>query len=81
MPEVFIPLAEAASFEGVKYNTLVQCIKRNSTKYQTKTQPRASGGKDEVLISVSSLSAKGRRAWRAAQKVEGGEAIVAQRTE
>ena len=81
MPEVFISLDDAANFEGVDYHTLYRRIARNPRQYTTQTRRREEGGKDEVLISVSSLSAKGRRAWRAAQKVEGGEAIVAQRTE
>ena len=81
MPEVFIPLKEAAACEGVDYDTMKKRVQRNSKQYKTKAKAREDGGRDEVLISVSSLSAKGRRAWRAAQKVEGGEAIVAQRTE
>ena len=81
MPEVFISLDDAANFEGVDYHTLYRRIARNPRQYTTQTRRREEGGKDEVLISFSSLSAKGRRAWRAAQKVEGGEAIVAQRTE
>ena len=66
MPDVFIGLKEAAEFEGVKYNTLVQRIKRSPNQYKTRTQPRENGGREQVLVSVDSLTAKGRKAWRAA---------------
>ena len=79
MPDVFIGLEEAAAFEGVKYNTLIQRIIRNPGQYRTKTQPREGGGKDQVMISVASLSAKGRKAWRAAQKVDGRDVIIDQK--
>ena len=36
-------------------------------------------GVDQVLISVSSLSAKARKAYRAAQKVDGRDVIIDQR--
>ena len=81
MPDVFIGLKEAAEFEGVKYNTLVQRIKRNPKQYKTKTQPQEGGGKEQVLIAVSSLSPKGRKAWRAAQKVDGRDVVIEKRTE
>ena len=47
MPDVFITLEEAAAFEGVKYNTLIQRIKRNPTQYKTQTHAREGGGKDQ----------------------------------
>ena len=76
MPDVFIALEEAAAFESVSYKTLTQRIYRNPQQYKTKSQAREGGGKDQVLISTSSLSAKARKAWRAAQKVEGSEVII-----
>ena len=81
MSDVFTTLEEAAVFEGVKYKTMAQRIARNPQQYKTKTQPREGGGKDQVLISVSSLSAKGRKAWKAAQKVDGRDVIIDKRTE
>jgi transposase InsO family protein len=81
VPDVFIGLKEAAEFEGVKYNTLVQRIKRNPKQYKTKTQLVEGGGKEQVLIAVSSLSPKGRKAWRAAQKVDGRDVVIEKRTE
>ena len=81
MPEVFIDLEEAATFEGVKYNTLVQRMKRDPKQYKAKTQPREGGGRDQVMIAVASLSAKGRKAWKAAQKVDGRDVIIDKRTD
>lgn len=81
MPDVFIALEEAAAFESVSYKTLTQRIYRNPQQYKTKSQAREGGGKDQVLISTSSLSAKARKAWRAAQKVEGSEVIIPRATQ
>ena len=81
MADVFIGLEEAATYEGVKYNTLVQRIKRNPKEYKTKTQPREGGGKEQVLVSVASLTPKARKAWRAAQKVDGRDVIIDKRAD
>ena len=81
MPDVFITLEEAATFEGIKYNTLIQRMKRNPEQYRTQAQAQEGGGKDRTLISTSSLSAKARKAWRAAQKVEGSEVIIDKRAQ
>lgn len=81
MQDVFIPLNEAADFEGIDYYTLYRRIQRNSKQYKTETQPRESGGKEQVFISVASLTAKGRRAWRAAQKVDGRDVIIEKRAD
>ena len=81
MPDVFITLEEAAAFESVSYKTLTQRIYRNPQQYKTKSQAREGGGKDRVLISTSSLSAKARKAWRAVQKVEGSEVIIDKRAQ
>lgn len=81
MPEVYITLEEAAELEGVKYKTIAQRIRRNPTAFQTKTEPRTVGGKKQVLVSVSSLSAKARKQHKAAQKVDGRDVIIDERTE
>lgn len=79
MPEAFITLEEAAELEGVKYNTLVQRIKRSPSAFKVKTQPCEGGGKERVMIPVSSLSPKGKKAHKAAQKVNGRDIIIEQR--
>ena len=81
MSDVFIGLEEAAAFEGVAYDTFQKRVKRNPQQFKTKTQPREGGGKDQVMISVASLSAKGRKAWKAAQKVDGRDVIIDKRTD
>lgn len=73
MPEVYITLEEAAELEGIAYATLQKRVKRNPSAFRTKTQPRPGGGKEQVLVSVSSLSAKARKQHKAAQKVDGRE--------
>lgn len=70
VPDVFITLEEAAAFESVSYKTLTQRIYRNPQQYKTKSQAREGGGKDQVLISTSSLSAKAREGM--ASRAEGG---------
>ena len=81
MPDVFITMKEAAEFEGVKYGTFAQRIARNPKQYKTRTQPQENGGKEQVLVSVDSLTAKGRKAWRAAQKIDGRDVVIEKRTE
>lgn len=81
MPEGFITLEEAATFEGVGYDTFQKRVKRNPQQYETRQQAREGGGKDQVLIAVASLTAKGRKAWRAAQKVDGRDVIIGKRAE
>lgn len=81
MPETYITLEEAAELEGVKYKTLAQRIARNPSAFKTKSQPREGGGKEQVLVSVASLTTKARKAHKAAQKVDGRDVIIEQRTE
>lgn len=81
MPDVFITMKEAAEFEGITYKGMTSRVSRNPKQYKTKTQPQEGGGKEQVLIAVSSLSPKGRKAWRAAQKVDGRDVVIEKRTE
>lgn len=81
MPDIFITLKEASDFEGIKYDTLQKQVKRNPQQYKTKSQAREGGGKDQILISVASLTPKGRKAWRATQKVNGRDVIIDKRAE
>lgn len=61
MSDVFVGLEEAATFEGVTYEAMKKRAQRSPQQYKTKTQLREGGGKDQVMISVASLSAKGRK--------------------
>ena len=49
MQDAYITLEEAAAFEGIKYNTLVQRMKRAPNQYDTKTQAREGGGSINML--------------------------------
>lgn len=81
MPDVFIGLKEAAVFEGISYDTIKKRVQRNPQQYKTKMQPSEAGGREQVLVSVDSLTAKGRKAWRAAQKIDGRDVVIEKRTE
>lgn len=80
MDEVFITLKDAAELEGISYNALKKRVRNAPQDYQTQTQPGETGGRERVLVSVASLSAKARKAWRARQRVDGGEIIIKKRT-
>jgi len=77
--EVFITLEEAAQFEQITYDTLKKRCQRNPTAFKLRTQPRDGGGKDQVMVAVASLSPKARKAYKAAQKVDGRDVIIEQR--
>lgn len=81
MSEIYITLEEAAELEDIKYNTLIQRMKRNPKAFRTKTQPRENGGKEQVLVSVASLTTKARKAHKAKQKIDGRDVIIEQRTD
>lgn len=81
MPDIFITLEEAASFEGVSYDTIQKRVKRNPEQYTMKTQAREGGGKEQVMVSVSSLSAKARKAQRAAARGLVRDTIIDGRTD
>ncbi len=81
MSEIYITLEEAAELENIKYNTLIQRMKRNPKAFRTKTQPRENGGKEQVLVSVASLTTKARKAHKAKQKIDGRDVIIEQRTD
>ena len=79
MPDVFITLEEAAAFEGITYEAMKKRAQRSPKQYKTQTKAREGGGKDQVLISVASLTTKARKAYRAAQKVDGRDVIIDRR--
>lgn len=79
MTEQYITLEDAAAFEGITYDTMQKRVKRNPEGFRTQTQPREGGGKDQVMIAVSSLSTKAKKAHKATQKVDGRDVIIEQR--
>lgn len=60
MAEVYVTLGEAAELERVKYNTMVKRVLRKQESFVTKTEKSENGGKDVVLVAVSSLSKQAR---------------------
>lgn len=70
MVEVYLALEEAAEYEGIKYNTFIQRIMRNPEEFKTQTESARNGGKDRVLIALSSLSKMARRACKEARQIE-----------
>lgn len=80
LPEVYITLDEAAELEEVKYNTFVQRLNRNQSKYKIKTEKR-DGGKDRVLVGLSSLSKKARRTFKEKENITANELVVSKLSE
>ena len=75
MAEAFVTLEEAAVFEGLGYETIRKRIQRNSDLYKTKIEPR-DGGKDRVLVALSSLSKKARRTYKQKMSVDGRDVVI-----
>ena len=48
MQETYITLEEAARFEGIRYNTLIQRMKRSPAQYKTRTEAREGGGPSPI---------------------------------
>ena len=70
MTEVYVSLGEAAELEGVKYNTMIRRMTRNNGGYVTRTEKSGTGGRDAVLVAVSSLSKQARNAWKEREKLK-----------
>ena len=79
MQDGYVTLKDAAEFEGVSYDTMKKRVTRNPEQYKSKTQAREGGGKGEVMVPVTSLTTKARKAWRATQKVDGRDVIIDRR--
>lgn len=67
--EAYVTLEEAASLEHRDYEAMKKCIQRNSEKYKVSFQKPENGGKDRVLVAVSSLSKPARNAWKEREKL------------
>lgn len=65
--EAFVTLEEAATLEGVKYNSMVQKIKRYPADFKIQKEHITNGKR--VFVSVSSLSKSARNAWREREKL------------
>lgn len=69
MSSNYVTLEEAAGMEGIKYNTMVQRIRRNTASYDVRTEKQETGGRDIVLVSVTSLSKAAQTAYEKRQEL------------
>lgn len=70
MQEEYITLEEAANLESEKYKTMAQKISRDIEKqYNVITKKAENGGKDRVLIAVSSLSKQAQEAYKKVMEI------------
>jgi len=79
LAEVYIALDEAAEHENISYEAMKKKIQRNPQAFKTKTETAVNGGKDRVLVALSSLSKKARRAHKEAQSIEGRDVVIGER--
>lgn len=70
MAEGYVTLNEAAELENVCYESMKKKVQRNPDKYCAKQEKREIGGKDIVLVAVSSLSRQARAAWKEREKLK-----------
>lgn len=68
MIEEYVSLKEAAELEGMIYNSM--CVKVSRGDYKTKKKADENGGRERVLIAVSSLSRKARGLYRQKKKID-----------
>lgn len=79
MAETFVTLEEAAELEGISYEAMKKRVQRNQNSFKTITEAR-DGGKDRVLVALSSLSKKARRSHKEKMKIDGRDVVIEQRT-
>ncbi|UQZ83294.1 hypothetical protein SK3146_02481 [Paenibacillus konkukensis] len=76
MTDVFVSLEDAAGYEGISYEAIKKKVQRNPALFNVRKEPVSSGGKPRILVALSSLSKKARRAYKEAQNIEGGDEVV-----
>ncbi|GIO81238.1 hypothetical protein J6TS7_48480 [Paenibacillus dendritiformis] len=76
MSEIYITLEEAAGLEGMSYETVKKKVQRNPKAFKAKKEAAASGGKERVLIAMSTLSKKARQAYKHVTGIEGADVII-----
>ena len=70
MIETWLSIEEAATLEGVTYNTLVVRLRRAGSYKTKKCGNDELGGRGNTLIALSSLSSKARRLYRQQKKLK-----------
>lgn len=82
MDNVYVSIEDAGKFENVPYHTIYRRITRNPNAFKIKKEPAPNGGKENVLVALSSLSVKAQRAYNASlapAKPEAAEATAGER--
>lgn len=83
MTETFVSLEDAARLEGISYESIKKKVQRNPETFKTQKEDAVSGGKGRILVALSSLSKKARRAYKEAKQIgdiDGSDVVVEQRT-
>ncbi len=78
MAETFVTLEEAAELEGLSYEAMKKRVQRNTSDFKIRTEKR-NGGKDRVLVALSSLSKKARRGHKEKMNIEGRDVVIDQK--
>lgn len=66
----YVTLTEAAELESTGYDTMQKKVRRAPEKYHIIMKQNETGGKELVMVAVSSLSKKARTAWKERQKLK-----------
>lgn len=67
--EVYVTLDEAARLEGISYKAFAKRLDRGK-EYLIQNEKSETGGKDRVMVAVSSLSRKAQDAYRRLQELQ-----------
>lgn len=70
MTEAYVTLSEAAELEMVGYETMKKRIQRRPEKFRITMGQRDSGGKEQVMVAVSSLSRKAAAAYKERERLK-----------
>lgn len=67
--EAYVTLEIGAELEGMKYDAFQKSVARKRDKYLVKTVVPENGGREVVMVAVSSLSKSARNAWKEREKL------------
>lgn len=70
MSEEYVSLAEAAELEGIGYDTFQKSVRRNPEKYLARFEKSKTGGRNSILIAVSTLSKQARSTYKERVKLQ-----------
>ncbi len=70
MKSAYVTLEEAAGFENISYKGIAQRINRNPEFFKIKTERTGNGGKERVLISLTSLSKEAQKRYYQSMKIQ-----------